>query len=177
MSLSEAGRRFLRRRRIVRSFGTVVLVTVVCAWLAQQHFGRVIDDWERFDHRQFVFAAALDDGSILVRSADGSTQQIVQLLGVDAPQPTHMPDYLQSRLAGKTVMLLLDSPQTRDKQRRLLAYVYASDADNLNVDVVHDGQAYADQRQNCLFEEEIRIAQSDAKKKRRGLWSNAAKTG
>ena len=86
-----------------------------------------------------------------------------------------MPDYLRGRLADKTVMLLFDSPQTRDNQRRLLAYVYASDADNLNVDVVHDGEAYADRRQNCLFEEEIRMAQSDAKKKRRGLWSSASK--
>jgi endonuclease YncB( thermonuclease family) len=177
MSLSDAGRRYLRRRRIMRCVGAVAVGAVACAWLAQCHFGRAVDDWGKFDHRPFVVAAAMDDGSILVRSADGSTQQIVRLLGVDTRQTTNLPDYLRSRLVGKTVMLLLDSPQTRDGQRRLLAYVFSSDVDNLNVNVVHDGLAYADRRQNCLLNEEIRTAQNDARKKVRGLWDEAAKKG
>src|ERR1700683_1666981 len=100
MLLSDAGQRFLRRRRILRGIGATAVATVACAWLAQWHFGRTVDDWRTFDHRQFVFAAALDDGSILVRSADGSTLQTVRLLGIDAPQTPDLPGYLQSRLAG-----------------------------------------------------------------------------
>ena len=116
-------------------------------------------------------AAALDDGSILVRLADGSTQQIVRLLGVQTPP--HID--LQSRLAGKTVTLLLDSPQTRDNQRRLLGYVFSSDRDNLNVDLVRDGLAYADRQQDCQLEPEIRAAQTEARKKGRGLWARSEK--
>ncbi len=119
----------------------------------------------------------MDDGAILVRSVDGSTQQIVRLLGVDNSQTMDLPGYLRSRLAGRTVTLLLDSPQTRDGQRRLLAYVFASDADNLNVDVVRDGLAYADRRTHYLLEEEFRAAQVDAKKKRCGLWGGTTNAG
>jgi endonuclease YncB( thermonuclease family) len=152
-------------------------MAVICAWFAQSHFGRAVDDWGKFDHRPFVVAAAMDDGSILVRSADGSTQQTVRLLGVDTRQTTNLPNYLRNRLVDRTVTLLLDSPQTRDGQRRLLAYVFPSDVDNLNVNVVHDGLAYADRQPDCLLDEEIRSAQNDARKKVRGLWSDAAKRG
>jgi len=177
MPLSIGGEKFLRRRQVVRLCWAAVLGAAVLIRLADWYFGRGVDDWEKFDHRPFVVAAAMDDGSILVRSADGSTQQIVRLLGVDIRQTTDLPDYLRNRLVGRTVTLLLDLPQMRDGQRRLLAYVFPTDVDNLNVDVVHDGLAYADRGQNCLLDEEIRVAQSDARKKVRGLWGEAAKRG
>jgi Staphylococcal nuclease homologue len=177
MSLSPAGEKFLRRRRLLRWGWAAVLGAAVLIRFADWYLGRAVDDWGTFDHRSFVFASVVDDGAILIRSADGSTQQIVRLLGVDVSHTTDLSGYLGSRLAGRTITLLLDSPQTRDGQRRLLAYVFASDTDNLNVDVVRDGLAYADRREHCLLEEEFRTAQADAKKKRRGVWGGAIRAG
>jgi len=158
MSLSE---RFLRRRRRIRIAWAVILGSAALVRIADWDNGRDVDDWQTFNHRAFVVASATDDGSILVRSVDGSTQQIIRLLGVTTAP--HID--LRTRLIGKPVTLLLDSPQTRDAQRRLLAYVFTSETDNLNVQLVRDGLAYADRQQDCLFEQEIRAAQSDARKK------------
>jgi Staphylococcal nuclease homologue len=158
MSPSE---RFLRRRRRIRIAWGLVLGSAALVRIADWDYGRDVDDWQTFNHRTFVVASATDDGSILVRSVDGSTQQIVRLLGMTMASQID----LQTRLIGRSVTLLLDSPQTRDAQRHLLAYVFTSETDNLNVELVRDGLAYADRQQDCLFEQEIRAAQSDAKRK------------
>ena len=46
----------------------------------------------------------------------------------------------------ETVTLRLEPTQTRDKYKRLLAYVHLADNETLNLALVRDGQAYADRR-------------------------------
>jgi micrococcal nuclease len=108
----------------------------------------------------------------------------VRLLGVDAPElqrdgqpaPDHWADraaaYTRARAAGKFVTLQLDQPQTRDKYDRVLAYVYLSDTDCLNADLIRDGQAYADRRFKHTFKPQYELAENEARKKGRGLWKD-----
>jgi endonuclease YncB( thermonuclease family) len=54
----------------------------------------------------------------------------------------------------------------------LLAYVYLSDLDCLNLDMVRDGRAYADRRYRHTFRPQFELAEAEARKKQRGLWKD-----
>ena len=67
--------------------------------------------------------------------------------------------------------LVLEPLDTRDESGHLLAYVYLSESDDLNLDLIHDGQAYADRRRGHSRHAAFEQAESEARKKSRGLWS------
>jgi micrococcal nuclease len=145
------------------------------------------DDWTSFDHRSFLVSRVVDGDTIHVRShaADaGKGETIVRLVGIDAPEmidpatgrPAHWAEratrYVQGRAAGKVVSLRLEPVETRDRYDRLLAYVYLSDGDCLNLDLVRDGQAYAERRHRHSYRPQYEQAESEARRKKRGLWKD-----
>lgn len=179
--------RSLRRRRTVRRFaaaGLVVLAlsAVLDRWGGFRYAG---DDWRRFDHKTFLVTHVADGDTLAVRPAAGGPETRVRLLGVDAPElhsaaDEHRPDYwardarryTASHAEGRRVILRLEQTQTRDKYGRLLAYVYVDEADNLNLDLVRDGQAYADRRYPHSMRSQFERAESEARKAGRGLWKD-----
>ena len=148
----------------------------------KQRVARGGGDWSSFDKQRFLVTRVADGDTITVNSPAGETR--VRLLGVDAPElirddhpaRDHWADraaaYTRARAEGKYVTLQLDAPQTRDKYERLLAYVYLSDTDCLNLDLIRDGQAYADRRFKHSFKPQFEMVENEARKKSRGLWKD-----
>jgi endonuclease YncB( thermonuclease family) len=71
---------------------------------------------------------------------------------------------------GKQVTINLQETQTRDKYDRLLAYVYLSESESLNLALVRDGHAYADRRFSHPLRWQFEAGETEARKAGRGLW-------
>jgi endonuclease YncB( thermonuclease family) len=56
-----------------------------------------------------------------------------------------------------------------------MAYVYLTDGDNLNLDLIHDGEAYADRRTTHSLHSPFEAAENEARNKKRGLWREVTK--
>jgi endonuclease YncB( thermonuclease family) len=168
----------LKFRRTVRALGWSALVLLATAALADRAglFAYRGDDRNAFDHRAVRVLEVLDGDTIRAVTVQGSRDVTVRLLGVDAPDSpaAHWSEqaarYTSNRLRDRTVTLRLDTVQTRTSDGHLLAYVYITDGDCLNIDIVRDGQAYADRRSRCALQSLLNTAETDARIKRRGLW-------
>jgi micrococcal nuclease len=174
----------LRRRRRSRTVITTALVVLLLSILFDRlgAFGHKGDDWANFDRQTVRVSKVIDGDTILVaKPGDGITDDAekVRLIGVDAPEvetrdywADRATQYTTVRLAGRDVTLRLEGTQTRDKYGRLLAYVYVTDADNLNLALVRDGQAYADRRFAHSLRSQFESAEAESRKKGRGLWKD-----
>ena len=176
----------LRRRRRVRRFTLAALIALGLSALLDRAgvFRYDGDDWRNFDHKTFVVTHVADGDTLTVRPATGGPETRVRLLGIDAPElhsreagrPDHWAHdarlYAERRAGRKTVTLRLEHGQTRDKYRRLLAYVYVGDADNLNLNLVRTGQAYADRRFHHSMRPQFERAEAEARQAKRGLWKD-----
>jgi hypothetical protein len=150
---------WLRRHPLLATAG---LVAVAAA--ADHRFGRPADDWSRYDHRTFSAVASSGDA---IQLDDGTP---VHLLGVTDPT-SDAAGWLARRVADRPITLLLPTIGTRDAARRLLAYVFSSDdLTCLNVAIVREGMAYADRRGDDAMAGAIDAAETDARRRRRGLW-------
>jgi endonuclease YncB( thermonuclease family) len=169
-------RRRLRYRRIAFALLAILGISV--------YFGRPSgDDWAIYDRQQFIVTRVIDGDTVDVAAHPGATPTRVRLLGVDAPEmrsedgkPQHWADaakkYAAARSANRMVTLKLEPTQTRDRYRRLLAYVHLSDAETLNLALVRDGQAYADRRFRHTMRSDFEQAENAARKKGTGLWKD-----
>jgi micrococcal nuclease len=156
-----------------------VLVLAIAA--VREQLGGTSSDWSRFDHKTFLVSKVVDGDTIHIRADDGS-DTAVRLIGVDAPelvdQSTNLPShwaeraktYMIARSEGKQVTLRLEPVQTRDRYNRLLAYVYLSDSDCLNLDLIRDGQAYADRRHKHSYLPQYTQLENETRRKKIGLW-------
>jgi endonuclease YncB( thermonuclease family) len=136
-------------------------------------FGYHGDDWKRFDQKSFHVTRAIDGDTIEIAG-----NSVVRLLGANAPQlpsahwSENAANYLSARTLGRDVTLKLDTIQSRNDGGELLAYAFITDADNLNADIIRDGQAYADRRVKHTLASQFVAAETEARKKPRGLWIN-----
>ena len=175
----------LRRRRLVRrlSFAGLFLLALTAVLDRAGVFRYPGADWRAFDQKPFIVTHVADGDTITVRPAAGGPETRVRLLGIDAPELHSRDDnnradfwadesrrYAAARAAGKTVTLRLEPTETRDRYRRLLAYVYVDDSHNLNLDLVRDGHAYADRRFHHSMRAQFERAENESRKARRGLW-------
>ena len=163
-----------RRRRAAFAYvlGSCIIVSIVLDHvLGASGHG---DDWSDFDGRQFSIVCAVDGQTIGV-CRDGSDQITqVHLLGIrvnDAQWAQKSKEFLAS-LAGQTVTLKLEPTQTRDAQGRLLASAFLDDHQPISVEVVDRGLSRADRSLRYSFHSDVERAQSQARKKQRGLWAN-----
>jgi micrococcal nuclease len=180
----------LRRRRNVRRVTFAGLVVLAASALLDRSgaFRYDGDDWRNFDHQAVIVAHVSDGDTLVVRPAAGGKETKVRLLGVDTPElhsrshagadywAREAMRYTEARLDHKTVTLRLEATRTRDKYRRLLAYVYVGDADNFNLDLVRDGAAYADRRFPHSLKFQFEQAETEARKKGRGLWKGVTES-
>jgi endonuclease YncB( thermonuclease family) len=163
-----------RRRRVWAGWAIVLCIggsIVVDHVIGARRGG---DDWAQFDGRQVPVVSADDAQTISVRG-DGADQQITQVrvLGIgasDGDWTERCREFLASSLAGRMVTLKLEPTQTRDGRDRLLASVFLEDGRPISVDVVERGLARADRSQAYAFSNAVVAAQSEARKKHRGVW-------
>jgi endonuclease YncB( thermonuclease family) len=107
------------------------------------------------------------------RGGSGPITQ-VHLLGVAAASgrwAEKSKEFLSSSLTGRTVTLKLEPTQTRDLRGRLLASVFLEPRQSISADVVGLGLARADRHIPYSFHGAVERAESEARKKHRGLWS------
>jgi micrococcal nuclease len=110
----------------------------------------------------------------------GSTTERLRLIGVDAPEVEH-PDqpaecfgeeaalFTQRSLEGRSVRIEYDI-ELRDRFDRLLAYVFQGGR-LFNETLVVEGFAFErSYPPNLAHQEELRRAEIDARRNRRGLW-------
>jgi endonuclease YncB( thermonuclease family) len=162
----------LRRRRTIRVAIALLLVSLTALILIDHAGGLGFrgNDWSRFHQKTFRVKQVLSADQFVLE--DGT---IVQLLGVTPAlheQADRGKTYLARRLEGKDVALRLEPTQTRDSAGHLLAYVYFTDTDLINLDIVHDGQAFADRRTTYSLHQQIEQAENEARKKQRGMWKD-----
>jgi endonuclease YncB( thermonuclease family) len=169
----------LRQRRLLTWIGYLSLLALIAAAGLDRwgRFGYAGDDWAQFDRRAVVMDEVVDGDTFVAHLAGAASARItVRLLGVDAPDlltshwSTEAQRYLTARLVNREVILRLDGTQTRDPDAHLLALVYVTDGDCLNVDIVRDGQAYADRRVKHAMRSPLEQAERDARAKKRGMW-------
>ena len=160
----------LRRRRVIRIAIGLLLLSLT-ALIVLDHagaFGYAGNDWSSFHQKAFRVTRVLQADRFVI---DGGTT--VQLLGV-TPAENEWAErgkaYLVARIDGKSVTLRLEATQTRDAEGHLLAFVYFTNSDLINLDVVRDGQAFADRRVGHSLHQQIEQAENEARKKQRGMW-------
>jgi endonuclease YncB( thermonuclease family) len=158
-----------RRLRVTQRIVLVSFILLV-AW---RFYRGPADDFSIYDQREFTVARVIDGDTFLLND---NQKTRVTLLGIDAPD---LPDhhfaaeahaYLAGRLKDRSILLKLDGTETRDAKNRLRAYVYITETDLLNADVVRDGRGYADRRTNHVFRPQVEQLETEARKKKRGLW-------
>jgi endonuclease YncB( thermonuclease family) len=170
----------LRRRKVLRlllwiGVGCIAISSLLDHAGAFRYCG---NDLQRFDGKSVAVTNVLDGDTFCAKLQDQTDEVTIELLGVDAPelpaqhwaQRAH--DYATARLLNRTVTLRLEPNCTRDADGHLLAYVYITDADLMNFDIVHDAQAYADRRMKCSMLGQFEQAENEARKKKRGLWKD-----
>jgi micrococcal nuclease len=177
--------RALRRRRgFRRGLFVGLLLLIASAALDRAGVFRYRgDDWRNFDTRTYVVTHVADGDTIVVRPPAGGAETRVRLLGIDAPEMksaagsgsdhwAHEARHAAAAVKGKHVTLKLDQTQTRDRYQRLLAYVYLDDSRNLNLELVRQGHAYADRRFPHGLRHSFEQAESEARRRERGLWKD-----
>lgn len=141
-------------------------------------------DHEIFDQKTVMVIHVVDGDTVRIRRGPADDQVLVRLLGIDAAEmnyrtdspPEHFAEqatrYLRNRVEGRSVILKLEPLETRDRYDRLLAYLYPTPNENLNLTMVRDGQVYADRRFRHTYRTQFEQAENEARHAGRGLWKS-----
>jgi micrococcal nuclease len=119
------------------------------------------------------------DGDTIVVTIGGQEEK-VRLIGVDTPETVHprkpveyfgkeASEFTRRMVEGKGIRLEYDW-QTRDKYRRLLAYVYIEDGTFLNAEIIKQGYGFAYTRYPFKHLDDFRQYEKEAREHNRGLW-------
>jgi endonuclease YncB( thermonuclease family) len=144
-------------------------------------FGYVGNPQQSFDGQQVIVSRVLSGDEMIVHRVGQDEAIPIHLLGVASPHGSaeHWADqsqhYAEARALNHTVTLHLDSIGWRDPRGELQAYAFLTDADNLNLDLIHDGEAYADRRNPHALHATFEAAENEARTKKRGLWRSVTK--
>jgi len=185
---------FWRRRRV----GLVFLLALATAILFERFglFGgsggreqpaAVIagTDHDRYNNRTFTCIKVIDGDTLYIDAPDGKKSYTsVRLIGVDTPEvdeslgrPTYFgaeaSAFTRSQAEGKPVRIVLKDKETRDRFRRLLAYVYLDDGlTMLNEEIIAQGYGYAYTTYPHPWMPRFIDLEKRARKQKRGLWKN-----
>jgi endonuclease YncB( thermonuclease family) len=162
----------LIRRKIFSWLGWLILASLLLSSLADHLRGVARDDWARFDHQTFLVVRIIAADTICV--GDVANPIIVRLVGIDGPASAYWmkksTSYVEQRVLGKNVTLRLEPIQTRERDGELRAYVYLSDVDCLNADLIHDGEVFADRRYAHTYQPQYQMTEGEARRRERGVW-------
>jgi len=170
-------RRLAFRRWVRRALFGLTAVLVASVLVGRTGLlGRAGDDWTAFDRKAFDVSDVTDGDTLVVSTDGGASKTRVRLVGVDAPDEgaywfSEAKQHVASQALGKRVFLRLEPTQTRASDGSLLAYVYLTEKDNLNLLLVRDGHAYADRRTSHSFQSVFDQEEGEARRKGRGLWA------
>jgi endonuclease YncB( thermonuclease family) len=166
----------LRRHRLIARAVKFICLCAVASILFDHVFASAgaRDDWSSFDRQSGKIVSVIDGQTINIRLENSNLVTPVHLLGVASCNSSA--DERAAKTApsvGQPVILRLEPTQTRDSQGTLLAYAYLDNrAGSVNVEMVQQGFAILDRRCVCMLSGPIRAAESEARKKRRGLWAD-----
>ena len=129
--------------------------------------------------QDFFFCTRVIDGDTIVVETAGKHEK-VRLIGVDTPETVHpskpveyfgkeASEFTRKKVEGKRVRLEYDW-QSRDKYRRLLAYVYIEDGTFLNAEIIRQGYGFAYTRFPFKYLKDFRQYEREARENNRGLW-------
>lgn len=174
----------LRRRRGSRRALTL-LAAALLAWALWDRVSGTArrGDGARYDQSAPAVMQVIDGDTFRARFDDGEST-LVRMIGIDAPElrprdgapSAHWADeaeaYLRSRLDGARVVLRVDPGEPRDRYGRLLAYVYPTDGEDLNLTLIAGGHAYAYRTIAHERARQYEQAENEARRRGEGLWAN-----
>ncbi len=168
----------LRRRRKVRTilFATIGILALLSLLDHLGLFGYHGNDPARFDRQTALVTQILDGQTLRLRRLPTGPETTVRLLGVRIPDAAtdHLAsDALTRQALNKPVLIVLDPLPVRDRAGRLPAYLYLTDADCINSQLIRDGLARADREQVHTQRMPFLKAESEAHRKSLGLWRGA----
>lgn len=147
------------------------------------------NDYHRYHNHVFTVVNVVDGDTIDIDAPDGRRNTTrIRLWGVDTPEVAGSPTgerywgpeasaFAKSTLLNTRVRLELLENNTRDKYKRLLAYVYLTSPEQMfNEMLVRQGHAYADTRFEHPHLAGFRSLESDARSARIGLWRHVTST-
>jgi len=195
IKLDDFLRRRPRRNRLVWALGLVLFIALVALDRAgglhvvlppQDPTSRQVQgrDLERYDGQTFRVLRVVDGDTIDIDISDGRHGKTrIRIWGIDAPEVAHPPhttitqpygreaaDYLERRVAGQTVKLVLEPSRLRDRYDRLLAHVELASGPLVAEELIGEGLAIADDRWNHRYRDRFAHAESEAKRRRAGIW-------
>ncbi|MDM8007491.1 MAG: thermonuclease family protein [Phycisphaerae bacterium] len=185
---------FWRRRWV----GLVFLLVLVTAVIAERfglldRLGRSQEttvviagtDHDRYNNRTFTCIKVIDGDTLHIDAPDGKkSYTAVRLIGVDTPEidkslgrPTYFgaeaSEFTRSQAEGKPVRIVLKEKETRDRFRRLLAYVYLDDGlTMLNEEIIAQGYGYAYTSYSHPWMQRFVDIEKRARRQQRGLWKD-----
>jgi micrococcal nuclease len=185
-----------RHRRSVVLTLSVLLIAVI-VWLDHSTVERKLQrppksegqlrarDFEKYHGKIFTVVNVVDGDTLDIDIADGKYEHTrIRLWGIDTPE-TKSPavgvmyfgpeaaEFTKRLSLGKKVTVYLDeNNNTRDKYRRLLAYVKLPDGRFLNEVLLSEGYAYADWRFRHSFYHKYKKLETAARRQKKGLWPN-----
>jgi len=141
-------------------------------------------DWARYHGRSFLVARVLDGDTLQLDIPDlGEAAAKVRLVGIDAPEmggaerqrmyyAEEATAFARGVALGKHVTVYLDRQAgSRDRYRRLLAYVQLPDGRFLNEELLSRGFAYADLRFKHGYYQKYVQLESGSRALKEGLWA------
>ena len=141
-------------------------------------------DQSRYHDRAFRVVHVVDGDTLDIDAPDADKPKTrVRLWGVDTPELARngrpemhfakaAKDFAEQTLGGKEVNVVLAPEKTRDKYRRLLAYVFCERGGRMfNEMLLEEGFAYADPRFAHPYKKQFESTEKHARKNGVGLWS------
>jgi micrococcal nuclease len=133
----------------------------------------------RLNRSELVLVKSVIDGDTIAVTTFGR----VRLLGIDAPETSHglataapfgneARDQLSRLILNRWVRLESEGP-TRDIYNRHLAYVVTEDGQCINTVIVREGFARVSAREPLSRLDELKRAETEAQRSRRGIWGAA----
>lgn len=162
-----------RRAMFIRVVALLALVAILLIDRVELAGPRT-DDQAAFHQQQATVTRVIDGDTVVIATADHADVR-VRLIGIDAPEAgapygQESTAHLRQLAASHTVTLFLQPTTTRDKYRRLLAYLFEGET-LINQQMVADGAAYADRRFPHPWDGMFVSAEAAARKGKLGLWA------
>lgn len=164
----------MHRRCLKTSTLFTILIAILLPGLC------IYDNSPAFGDQGHVRVIKVHDGDTIGVILNGRKEK-VRLIGIDAPEIKQKPwgtrakKHLEKLLtaSNRTVILEFDV-ERRDKYGRLLCYVYSTDKNMINLQMLKHGYAVLlTIPPNVRHVDEFRKAQHNAREQKLGIWSNS----